>query len=437
MRVPPGFGRNVVSNASTSALHSVTQLGLLLVLIQIFDDASYAAFLTATFMIGLLEMTSDYGVRVWATREFAISEVPASVLSRSVRCKIVCTVLSGAVFCLIPLKSLTASGLLLSVLVAGTQPSTDPLLWYLRGRTRLDVEAGVVLVFRVIIVAAMLLAARLGQGLDSLLLVWLAFNILRIVTEYRLEAMKPLVLDTASAASGPLLSASATLRHAFPIGTALVLASVFQRASVLLLDVFSTAQDVKIYGTAFKIVTASGFVSTGVFVSSFALLTRAVESRELGSIRSVVRRQFVLVTLVFVPMCAIGTLFAVPTASWFSSGDMSRIANVVVWLMPGLYLSSVNMGLKYMLNAYQLNWQDVGVVGLGLCVMVCATMFHGALTWTGAAALGWGLGEATLLLARLGLLWSRGQPSGVPVAVILGSAASLVLMLIVSDWAQW
>jgi hypothetical protein len=124
----------------------------------------YAAFLNATFLVGLLEMASDYGARIWATREFSVSESPRSVLKNSVYCKVFYTLVSALALSLIPFNTLTAFDFLLSVLVASTQPSTDPLLWYLRGRERLDIEAVVVLAFRVIVAIGMLAATVLGFG---------------------------------------------------------------------------------------------------------------------------------------------------------------------------------------------------------------------------------------------------------------------------------
>lgn len=443
MRMPGRYGRNIISNASGNAVHSIVQLGLLFVLIRTLDDTSYAAFLNATFLVGLLEMASDYGGRIWATREFSISDSPRLVLIRSVFCKLFYTAISAAVLSLIPFNTLTGSDFFLSVLVACTQPSTDPLLWFLRGQERLDVEAVVVLVFRIVIAGGMLLATLAGFGLQTLLLVWLAGNGIRMMVELQLQAVRPVLKDSFRSSAGipnqtrsqqpsTVSAAVATVRYVFPVGTAFVLTSLFQRATIFLLDVFATPQDVKIYGTAFKVVSTSGFVATGVFVSSFAMLAKAIAANDLDEIRSVVRRKLMLVTMFFVPACLLGILFSVPISDVFHSPQFTEIARVTVLLMPGLYLSCINMGLKYTLNAYELNWQDVGSVVLGIIVLCSVTVFHGGLTWCEAAALGWGLGEAALLSARLGLLWSHRKHGGVPVGIIFGATAAMMLMVAVS-----
>lgn len=431
------YGRNIVSNASANAIHSVMQLGLLLVLIRLLDDTNYAAFLIATFLIGLLEMASDYGARIWATREFSITAQPQSVLRRSLQCKVFYTLLSACLAAMVPLNTLPFSAFFLCVLVAGTQPGTDPLLWFLRGKERLDVEAGVVLTFRTAVVLGMLACAFAGLNLNALLLVWLAGNVGRIAVEYRLPALQPVRISSAEQTAGDRLTAAKTLKYVFPIGTAFVLTALFQRATVFLLDIWSTPQDVKFYGTAFKVVSTSGFIATSVFVSSFAMLARAIEANNLEDIKLVIRRKLVLVTIVFLPVCIVGITCAVPLAGLFQSRDFSDIARVTVLLMPALYLSCINMGLKYTLNAFELNWHDVGAVSIGMAVLCGSTVFHGSLSWCEAAAMGWGLGEASLLIVRMGLLWKHKKHRGVPVGVIFGSTATLMLIIAVSypGWA--
>jgi len=310
MRKPSRYGRNIISNISGNAVNSVIQLGLLLVLIRALDDTAYAAFLSASFLVGLLEMASDYGGRIWATREFSVSDSPRAVLIQSVNCKLFYTIVSAAILSLIPFNTLSNTAFVLSVLVACTQPSTDPFLWFLRGRERLDVEAIVVLLSRVLIVIGMIVATLAELGLPVLLVIWLVGNISRMLIESRLAAVRPVLQITARssdeysvAGSGPqqsLFATVATIKHVFPVGTAFVLTSLFQRATIFFLDVFATAQDVKIYGTAFKIVNTSGFLATGVFVSSFAMLAKAIDANDLNGVREVVRRKLLLVTMFFV-----------------------------------------------------------------------------------------------------------------------------------------
>jgi O-antigen/teichoic acid export membrane protein len=432
MKMPGRFGRNVISNAGGNAIHGGLQIVLLFVLFQLLDDTGCAAFITATYLIGLLEMASDFGGRLWGVREFSVSTTPRSILSQSVRCKLFYTLTSAVLLWLLPRNTLSATGFMLSVLVAATQPGTDPFLWFLRAKERLDAEAVVVLISRVVMALSMIAAALLGCHLTTLLVIWLTCNVLRILIESRLKIVQPLFEGAVTADTRPLSTLGKTITATFPVGAGLVLICLFQRATPFLLEALATPRDIKIYGTAFKLVNTSGLIATGVFVSSFALLAKAIESNDLKAIKAVVRRKLMLVTIVFVPVCLLGILFSVPVSGIFAHRGLDEVAQITVLLMPGLYLSCINMGLKYTLNAYSLNWHDVAAVVLGLTVLTLVTVFHGSLSWQVAAALGWGLGESTLLVARLSLLWQQRKHRGVPVGVILGSVAALMLMIVVS-----
>lgn len=432
MKMPGRFGRNVISNAGGNAIHGGLQIVLLFVLFQLLDDTGCAAFITATYLIGLLEMASDFGGRLWAVREFSSAQTPRQVLSQALRCKLFYTLASAVLLCLLPRNTLSAGGFAISVLVAATQPGTDPFLWFLRAQERLDVEAAVVLISRVVMALGMIAAALLGCHLTALLVIWLTCNVLRILIESRLAVVRPLFAGDVTVDTRPIRTLGTTIAATFPVGAGLVLVCLFQRATPFLLEALATPRDIKIYGTAFKLVNTSGLIATGVFVSSFAVLARAIQSNDLQTIKAVVRRKLLLVTIVFLPVCLLGILCAVPLSGVFAHRGLDEVAQITVLLMPGLYLSCINMGLKYTLNAYALNWHDVVAVVLGIAVLTLVTVFHGGLSWRVAAALGWGLGESTLLVARLSLLWQQRKHRGVPVGVILGSVAALMLMIVVS-----
>ncbi len=429
MRKPGRFGRNILSNAGGNALISALQLGLLCVLFRIMDDLDYAAFLTAGYLVGPLEIASDYGVRLWATREFSVTDNPRAVMRQSWKIKIFYTVLAAIALSLLPLNTLTLGGFLLCTLIAATQPGTDPFLWHMRGRERLDIEAVVVIGSRVAIVAGMAVGAIVGLPLTGLLWIWLGGNIMRLAVEWRLPISQPLFVRPVEGQS-TLQPIRRTIAAVFPLGTALVLTCIFQRTSLYVLEAYATVHDYKIYATAFKFVSTSGAIATAIFVSSFAPLTRAVEASDTDAVRAVVRRKMVLVTAVFLPVCVFGILLVVPLSGWFSSQSLTDVASVMVLLMPGLYVSCVNMGLKFTLNAFELNWHDVTAVLLGLTTLLLATTFHGNLSWWTAGALGWFVGESTLLMARLWLLYSQKKHLGVPVGMIFGSAAALLLMVV-------
>jgi hypothetical protein len=107
---------------------------------------------------------------------------------------------------------------MLSVLVAATQPGTDPFLWFLRAKERLDAEAVVVLISRVVMALSMIAAALLGCHLTTLLVIWLTCNVLRILIESRLKIVQPLFEGAVTADTCPYLPVSAG--HSVSAGSA-------------------------------------------------------------------------------------------------------------------------------------------------------------------------------------------------------------------------
>lgn len=427
------YGRNVLSNAGGNAFNSVLQLGLLGFLFYQLSETAYAAFLLATFVVGVLEMASDYGTRIWATRSFATTTDLRSVLLRSIQCKCCFSLLSGVVFALLPMNSLPATGFWMCVLIAATQPASDPLLWFLRAKERLDVEAGVVMIFRTLTTAGILAAAVVRTDLLVFLSIWLFANIGRMVIEWNLRSVKPL-RRAPVVRDSDVAEFAVVVRAAVPIGTAFVLTSLFQRASIFLLEAFATPADLKSYGTAFKVVSTSGFVATSICVSSFAMLTRAVSDCDQQRQTAIVRRKLQMVTLLFLPAALAGTLLTVPLADMVQFAELTAVAEAVTWLMPGLYISCINMGLKYTLNAYSLDWQDVLAVLCGSGVLIVTTVSLGSEHWGFAAAMGWFCGELAVAICRFVLLQRQQKHHGVPFAMV--STATLMLCILTAFTAS-
>lgn len=435
------FGRNVVSNSGANAVHAAMQLGLICLLFRWLNDVDYAAFLMAGYLIGLLEIASDYGGRLWATREFAVTESAEIVLRHSFALKGFYTLAGILIFSFLPFATLSPLALGLCVLIGFTQPGTDPFLWQLRGHERLDIEAAVVLAARTSIVIAMAVAAWFGGGMLVLLAIWLIGNVTRMAFTFRsFSSLKQIQKQPTTATPDQLAQErrnpdrlSSIIGNVFPLGTALVLTCVFQRLSLYLLENHATTVEFNIYATAFKFVNTSGAIATAVFVSSFAALSRAIESNDRTALQQVIRRMLTLVTIFFLPVCLAGIWLIEPMAQFIPNRNVGQVATVLVLLMPGLYVSCVNMGLKYTLNAFQLNWMDVAAVAVGIVTLTTTTLIFAQNTnWWLAGAFGWFVGESVLLGARLLLLRSQQKHGGIPIAVITGSAAALAFAV----WVQ-
>ena len=421
------FVVNVLTNAGGNSLNSVMQLLLLLALGRLLGKDVYAAYLSAGAIIGIGEVASDFGTRLWAVRRFAGPEHPGQTLKYCFLNKLVFTLAAACILGLLPLNTLTFSALTLSVLVASTQPSSDPFLWFLRGKDRLDVEAGLVLSCRIAIVVALISAAVLQVPLSVLLLSWLSCNLVRMMVESRLNISQPL-FDHSSAADINAGDVWKNVCDVLPIGISLILAPMFTQSALLFVTMIGSDEDVAQFGTAFKLVLAAGFIGTSIVVSSFARLAKAIQTEDFAAAQQIIRTKLLLVTAALAPICVLGTLLSVPIASTILKPDLASAGAVMVLLMPGLYLSCVNMGAKFTLNAFCLNRQDVTAMLAGFLVFFMVFAWSLSLPLPARGALSWTLGEATVLSCRLTFLKMHGRHSGIPAGLVASTVLGLAVL---------
>jgi O-antigen/teichoic acid export membrane protein len=425
------FALNILSNLSGNALNSVLQLGLIVTLSHCLTTPAYAAYLTAASIIGICDIASDFGARLWSVREFSTSTHPGRTLRHAIACKAFYTLIAVAILAFLPLSTLQLHQFLLSALIAATQPGTDPFLWYMRGRDRLDVEAALLVVFRFAMAATMVISAVLGADLTVLLILWLTCNILRMVMESRLQIMRPLFENTRLEQSAETLSHFAqTIRKVFPIGASLVLTTLYHQTGVLLLSVFGTDEDVSLFGTGFKLVMPVGFIATSVVVSSFAPLTKAIKSGDTEASRAIISKKMLLLTGLLAPICLLGTVLSVPVARILFDTDQAAAGIIMVLLMPGFYLTCINRGIKFTLNAYSMDWQDTCAIITGGIAFISVTLFSPIESWPLRAVLGWSIGETCIFTLRIILLRLKQHHRGIPLGVIGAMAAILIAVVL-------
>ncbi len=405
---PRSFRRNVISSAGSTTLGSLAQLVLVMVLSRVMSGLDYAGFLTAVALVAVADMASDFGTRIWAMREFALKGASRNTFFVSLLTKLFYSAAVAAVVMTIGPHILIIpwQDILICVFIAFTQPATDPSLWYFRGRERLDLEALAVVLYRVGCAVILALLAYLGVTLTLLLAAWLAVNVLRITAVISSAPLR-FVFKPGSEAGNSGIYFSLVRRVlpiTFPIGVAFILVTLYQRLGVLSLNAMHLTHQVALYGTAFSLVGAAGFIAVSITNATFPALTRAIESGDFPAASDLLLKKFSLITLFFVPMACLGLVFS-PLAIAFLYGSGYRDAGLVmVLLMPGLYISSLNFGAKYALNAISLNWYDVTATLISIVVFTAVFILPLHMQKAGQAAVGWGIGESTGLLCRYGFL---------------------------------
>jgi len=430
---------NIVSNAGGNTLNSILQLFLLLALGRLLEDGVFAAYLTAGAIIGIGEVASDFGTRLWAVRRFAATQNSAQTLELCFSNKLVFTIVAICVFGLLPLNTLPFSVLVLSLLVASTQPGSDPFLWYLRGRERFDVEAALVLCCRIAIVIGLLAASWNHASLSTLLLIWLCCNGIRMIAESRLPISRTLFQDVPETRC-TAIQQWRSLCGVFPIGISLILAPLFAHSVVLYVRMHGSDTDVNQFGTAFKLVHAAGFIGTSIVVSSFARLSKAIQSSDPVATKQVIRTKILLVTLAMCPVCVLGVLLSAPFANAILRPEQAHAGRMMVLLMPGLYLCCVNMAAKFTLNAFELNRQDVMAMLMGIGVFFSLLFVLPQLTAISLplrATISWTLGEATVLCCRYVFLYRQNRHHGMSIGLMASATILLATLAITMHCYGW
>ena len=392
------FYKNIFSNAGASAINSAVQLFLILFLARGLSVEAFAGFLTASAVIAVGEIASDFGTRIWATKKFAVSLHPKQIFVYSLLAKTVFSALFLGIVLAIPLKMLDLTKALFAVAIAMTQPQSDPLIWYLRGKERLDIEAIIVISWKVASAVTIALIAIFFGKITTLLATWLIFNIVRILIEWRLQFLDPLKEGTISFELKNFWLK--VIYEAFPIGLAFLLMALYQRLGVILLGEISDSNTVALYGAAFTLVASSGFLATSITISSFAPMVKKISLRDWEQTQKVIARNLNLIMMVFLPACIFGALIAPFAISIIYPPKFIRATIVVFALLPGLYISTINFGLKYSLNALGLNWIDTLSAACGIIVfstMLIIPEWRSILEISGWA---WGIGELSIFIIK-------------------------------------
>lgn len=423
------YRKNVLSNAGANALGSIVQFVLVFLLVHWLPVHEFATYITIVAIVAVGEMLSDFGLRIWAQRHFAIQSEAASPFAIASATKIMFSLLFGTILIAYPWHGMDKWQVSIAVLIAITQPPSDPILWFLRGKERLDVEAAVLIGWRFFNAIAILLSVALGKGIDGILFTWLLVNILRLSVEASFNLISPLWRQARQTplALGDIYEAA---RQVMPIGLSFVLLSLYHRLGVFLIGEYGTPTDVALFGAVFTLVASAGFIATSITVAGFSPLSRAIETNNLAEATVISYRKIRLISLVFFPSCLIG-MFVGPgvigllyPANYFPAGE------AIPLLLAALFLSTINLALKYILNALKYNWQDAASASFGIATFVAIYILP---TWHShpvGAAFAWCMAESVVFLLKL-ITLHRDKRLSLP---ILRSSAGAYLLLLSVAW---
>lgn len=423
------YRKNVISNAGANAFGSIIQFALVFFLVHWLPVHEFAIYITIAALVAVGEMLSDFGLRIWAQRHFAIQNDAATPFAIASSTKIVFSVVFGMALMMYPWHGMDTWQVSIAVLIAVTQPPSDPMLWFLRGKERLDIEAVVLIGWRFFNAVAILLVGMLGKGIDGILITWLSVNVLRLIIEAGINLIRPLWRQ-ARQVPVALADVYKAARQAMPIGLSFVLLSLYHRLGVFLIGEHGTPTDVALFGAVFTLVASAGFVATSITVAGFSPLSRAIEANSLAEATAICHRKLRLIGLVFFPSCLIGMLIGPGVIGLLYPPNYFPAGEAMPLLLAALFLSTINLALKYALNALKYNWQDAASASFGIATFIAVYLLPPWHSPPVGAAFAWCMAEGIVFLLKL-ITLRKDKRLSLP---ILRTSAGAYLLLLGIAW---
>jgi O-antigen/teichoic acid export membrane protein len=209
------------------------------------------------------------------------------------------------------------------------------------------------------------------------------------------------------------------IRQAFPLGVSMFLLTLFTRLGVVVVGYLGDSASVAIYGTAFTLAASSGFIATSITMAYFPRLARAVQDANQQVTVSIVKRQISMITLAYGTLCALGIIFSPLAVHLLYGKKFVASGLVMILLMPVLYISCINMALKFTLNAMQYNWMDAFSVAAGIVTFFIGFGVITVLPRPQTLALAWGLGELMIFGCKTITCKYINLPAGTSIYLIL------------------
>jgi len=218
------------------------------------------------------------------------------------------------------------------------------------------------------------------------------------------------------------------LRQGLPLGVALMIATVYFRADLILLSVLKGPHAAGIYGVAYRLLEAVIAFPGFFYVSIFPLLSRAAGRHDLETFRDVTQRAFDVLVVAAVPV-VFGTVALAPEIVQALAGDRFRasVAPLRVVIVGG-GLMFVNGLFTFVLIAVD---RQVTLLWTGLVALVFNVALNLALiprySYNAAAAIA--TASEVLTLAALSVLVLRfaGFVPGFRVAVKAAVAGAFMV----------
>lgn len=295
-----------------------------------------------------------------------------------------------------------------ALVVVGSQRESFQVVWFIAATTVMVDAVGVALQSRVVAregwsrVGARRLVFQVVSPLLGLALLLLGFGIPGIFVAQTITAVGgllsilPLVRETSLPARDRAPVAHASLRSLGVLTGGFFTAGLFitlleKRVEVLFIEIFSTADQIAAYSTAFNLFSVAFFVCSSVAFAAMPSVAALAGSGEMDKVRGAMRRASRLMLTFSVLIGAAAASVGPGLLLLFYGGDFTDAAALVPWMCLSLLLAPLaGVARVYWMGLGQMRVVLIsGALGLAADVALCVLLIP---TWGAAGAVAANLG---------------------------------------------
>ncbi|HEV8638861.1 MAG TPA: oligosaccharide flippase family protein [Chloroflexota bacterium] len=433
---------NALSGMGAQLVNKAIDFAFAVVMLRLLGPEGLGRYAWAIAITGYLEIVSNFGLNALVIREgSAAPERLGRLGGGSLLVRLGIWASGLPLIALVVLgwrgalgladESAIAAALLCLALLPGNVAATYSALFY--ARERIEVPAALTVATTLLKVSLGLAALLAGYGIVGLAAVALVGNVLTALAlgalAGRLRIAPPLQLDRGEA--------RAMLAPAFPLMLNHLLATLFFRIDVLLLQALRSDLELGYYATAYKFVDGIGIVPSAFTFAIFPLLSRLAAAQP-DALRRAYAMSLKLLVFLSVPIALLVTALAHPLVLLVGGRaylpDAAVALQLLIWFLP---LSFANGLTQYALVAAGHQRAIVGAFALAVVFNVAANVvaipalgYRGAALVTVLSEVALAVPFGAVVARRVGLsLWRALWP------FLTGGAVGLTIFLVLEPTA--
>ena len=349
---------NSLVPTATSFLNKAIDFGFALIMLRILGPEGIGKYSLAIVIVGLFEILSNFGLNTWLIRELSRARgEKGSLLAMGVALRLTLIALFAPALVVIALVWRGTLGmaddtlLALLILGLGLLPGTvaNGYASHFYATERLQVPALISVVINVLKVVGGIAALVTGQGIVGLAVVSFAMNLLNALI------VGGMAISDAGweRPSVKLTQARTILFASLPLMLNHLLATVFFKIDVLIIDMLQGSRELGLYSAAYKFVDGLLIIPSTLTFALFPMLSRLANASPEAAMRTVRQGIRVLLLLAF-PIATGMTLLADQLVLLVAGPEYlprsAQVLQVLIWFLPFSYVNGL---VQYLLIALE------------------------------------------------------------------------------------